>query len=461
VIDVKRDYLKISTIAFLIVMSLFVVGLPSAGKPENPGKPGKPGKTPKNVILLIGDGMGFGHINLTRLAVNGGLAMDTLDYGGEMTTYMADLEVTDSAAAATAIATGTKTYDGYVSMLPDGTVLETVLERAKAVGKATGLITDVTIHHATPAAFATHAQNRYMKLEITQQLFEGDVDVMLAGGWSYWVPQDWQLSSRPDDLNLIQEKVDAGWTYVGTRDELNNLDTDGVDKLLGLFNFWEFSYNLDMEEEGRMDVEPLLPEMTEKAIEVLSQDRDGFFLMIEGGMIDWSAEARDAPGVIAEAADFDAAVQVALDFAKGDKNTLVVVAADHESGGLDIDGDEEKGFLNNVEVTADHMWGQITQGTITINDALKEYANIKKLTHDEKILINTYGELGISAVISERANVVWGFSGSQEGEHTNRTVPVFATGPTAEQFVLSVEDNTDLGYQLFIAVSGNPPPEYD
>lgn len=334
-----------------------------------------------------------------------------------------------------------------------------ILERAKEKGKATGLITDVTIHHATPAAFAAHAENRYMKLEITDQLFEGDVDVMLAGGWSYWVPQDWLLSSRPDDRNLIQEKVDAGWTYVGTRDELLNLDTTEVDKLFGYFNFWEFAYNLDREEESRMDTEPLLPEMTEKAIEVLSHDKNGFFLMVEGGMIDWSAEARDAPGVVAETADFDAAVQVALDFARADGNTLVIVTADHESGGLDIDGDEDIQLLNNVEATADHMWGQITQKGMTATDALLEYADIT-VTPSELDLINYYGELGISAVISERANVVWAFNGSQEGEHTNRTVPVFATGhPIAEQ-VAGVEDNTDLGYWLFIAVSGEPPLEY-
>lgn len=409
---------------------------------------------PKNVILLIGDGLGPEQVRSARLFdADGELALDRLDRNpGLMTTEDIFGGITDSAASATAMATGYKSYYGAVSVDEAGAPLETVLERAESLGKATGIVTSVYIEDATPAVWAAHAVRRSLYADIAlQQAFAG-VEVLLGSGYNYYLPKGHRMGGqRTDGRNLIAELVALGYTHVDTVEELAAVDSS-VHKLLGLFGGqWTMTYVLDRRGGKK---EPTLVDFTTKAIEVLRGDPQGFFLVVEGGAIDWMGHNRDATGIAAETVEFDAAVQVALDFARADGSTLVVATGDHETGGLDLAGPVDLEFLRGVAATTEFMWGIIRTRSMSIDDVLRTYAGVSTLTSAERQTIETYGMTGISDVLSARANVVWGWSGLDDGEHTSTLIPVYAYGPGSEALEGFGLDNTDIGQQLFIAVSG-------
>lgn len=414
------------------------------------------GEPPRNVILLIGDGMGPEHVRAARLLdADGVLAMDRLDPApGLMTTHDYFGGVTDSAASGTALATGVKTYYGAISVDVDGNRLETVLERARSAGKATGLVSSVYLEDATPAVWAAHAADRGEYASIALQQSRSGVEVLLGSGRNYYLPQGTPGGQRRDGRDLVAEMVAAGYTFVDTVDGLRAIDAS-VDRLLGLFGGeWTLTYVLDRQG-GRN--EPSLVDLTGAAIEVLRGDPDGFFLMIEGGAIDWMAHNRDAAGVAAETAEFDAAVQTAFDFARADGRTLVVVTADHETGGMDFGGPVDLEFLRGITATTESMWGHIRSGRMSVRDVLGTYAGIDDPTPSELSHIKAHGMTGIGDVLSARAGVTWGWSGSDDGEHTHTLVPVYAYGPGAEPFDGPNLDNTDIGRTLLGTVEGAAP----
>jgi alkaline phosphatase len=285
------------------------------------------GQQPKNIILLIGDGMGSGAMTLGRLATQAEgkqLNMDTMKVGAQVQTRSADSVVTDSAAAGTALATGWKTNVGMVSVLPDGTPVTTILEVAQQLRKSTGLVTTTVVTDATPAVFASHMSARALQGEIATQMMEHKPNVLLGGGRAFFLPKSQSGSRRQDESDLIAQAKSNGYAVVGTRDELMQVRSGNV---LGLFEMADLTTEAP---------EPTLAELADKAIQVLSANKRGFFLMVEGGEIDHGAHSNDALRVIKQFRDFDAAVGVALVFARRDKNTLVIVAADHETGGLAI-----------------------------------------------------------------------------------------------------------------------------
>jgi len=469
--------MKITTITCLIVVALFVAGLPSAAKKPKPVPP------VKNVILLIGDGMGPKHVELTRLCLGGSeLAMEEMDETGPsyMTTYSLDYDdrtthkITDSAAAGTAIATGYKTYNHAISVDFDGESLETVLERAEEEGKATGVITDVWIEDATPAVFTSHVEDRSMYEEIALQMAYADVEVLMGAGRGAFLPKgvDSCGGQRTDGRNLIDEMENMGYIYVDSAKELENaeINLDDGDKLVGFFGgFSAMAYDLDRQQDKNIG-EPTLAEMTEKAIEVLSQDEDGFFLMVEGGILDWCSHNRDVAGVVTETATFDEAVDVAWDFAVEDGETLVVVTADHECGTLFMTSDSVENepptyvpidpealdvdFIMGITATTEYMWGEIIQGA-DLEATVLTYTGYD-LSPAEVALISDAdkaGEMIISDILSAEAGVVWGYTGTDNGDHTFAPVPIYAYGSNAERFD-DVTDNTEFGQELFIAVSG-------
>lgn len=284
-------------------------------------------QAPKNIILLIGDGMGVGQVTLGRLATQADgkkLNMDTMKIGAQVQTRSANSVVTDSAAAGTALATGWKTNNGMISVLPDGSQVTTILEVAQQLNKSTGLVTTVAITDATPAVFASHQWRRAQQGEIAGQLLDHKVNVLLGGGKSFFIPKAQSGSTRQDEIDLLAQAKKEGYSVVGTRDELMQVHSG---KLLGLFGMG----NLTTEAP-----EPTLAELADTAIKMLSGNKNGFFLMIEGGAIDHSAHDNDPAGVIKQFRDFDTAIGVALAFAGRDKKTLVIVTADHETGGLGV-----------------------------------------------------------------------------------------------------------------------------
>lgn len=284
------------------------------------------------IILFIGDGMGEAHRTAARWSAvgqMGALTMDRMPFVGWAHTHAANGAITDSAAAATALATGVKTNNGMIGQAPDGTPLTTILERAQAKGMAVGLVTTVQVSHATPAAFAAHVADRDMMTEIARQMLEARVDVLLGGGENQFVPTDddgcFGPGERLDGRNLIDEAALAGYTHVCTATAFTAVPTSTT-RLLGIF----------ADEAMPRPFSPSLKDMTQKAIDILSQDPDGFFLMVEGGQIDWASHANNATGAISDTIGLDEAIAVAQTYASTVSNSLVIVTADHETGGMSV-----------------------------------------------------------------------------------------------------------------------------
>ena len=306
---------------------LFLVMLLGGGEGAQAQSP-----RPKNLILMIADGCGPASITMARdyaRAVLGRdeLALDAIQTGA-VRTGSASSRVTDSAAGATAYACGVKTYNGAIAVDTAGRPLATLLEAAKARGMATGLVATSRITHATPAAFAAHVPQRAMESEIAAQMLAQRVDVLLGGGWSYFLPTA-EGGRRQDGRNLLREAEAMGYQVVRTAADFRR----GVRRpVLGLFGPDHLPYEIDRDPEEV----PSLAEMTRAALELLADDPDGFFLMVEGSRIDHAGHANDAAAHVREVLAYDEAVAVVLDFARRDGQTLVVSVADHETGGLSL-----------------------------------------------------------------------------------------------------------------------------
>ncbi|MFC1564764.1 alkaline phosphatase [candidate division KSB1 bacterium] len=291
----------------------------------------------KNVIFFIGDGTSFNQIMSTRIKAVGAfgrLHIEKLPTIGVQNSHSRFQLITDSAASGTAMATGYKTSNGMISFLPDRTSVPTLLEMSKQKGKATGLVATSAVTHATPASFAAHVRDRGDQHIIAEHFFNNKVNVILGGGRSFFIPQSMEGSVREDERNLVDEFKNSGYTYVETKAELSSANSEN---LLGLFQIGHCTTEAP---------EPSLEDMTRKAIEILSRDRDGFFLMVEGSQIDWEAHDNNPEGVIRQVLLFDMAVKAGMEFAMRDGNTLVVITGDHETGGMSVTG----GYMNGRQL---------------------------------------------------------------------------------------------------------------
>lgn len=275
----------------------------------------------KNVIFMIGDGMGLAQV--AAATVNQGyepLNLERAQFIGLAKTYSANNRVTDSAAAGTALATGAKTNNGAIGVDADKRPVKSILEKAEENGLATGLVATYSVTNATPAAFIAHVESRSMEEQIAEFYLKTDVDVFIGGGRKFF-------TERKDGRDLTEELEDKGYTVVYELDDILSFKGDRLGALLS-------SNAMPKMVEGRGDYLPLA---TGKALEILKKNSDkGFFIMIEGSQIDGGGHKKDASIVISETLDFDQAVGVAFDFADRNPGTLVVVTADHETGGLSI-----------------------------------------------------------------------------------------------------------------------------
>jgi alkaline phosphatase len=286
---------------------------------------------PRSVILLIGDGMGPQQLALLMdwadAAGKGPTAFERMVAVGTIGMLRTGAEgtpLTDSASAATALSAGVEVPNGFIAMDSRGEPVRTCLEDAQLSGKTTGLVTSTRLTHATPAAFATHVPRRDMEWEIGRQLVEHSaVDVLLGGGARF----------------LDLEEAATGYRIVTTRDELRRVKHDGQ-RLLGVFSGTHLPYAIDRNEEGENEA-PTLAEMTKTALELLSTDKDGFFLMVEGGRIDHGGHLNDVGAVLGEMREFDDVIGLAEAFRARNPDTLVIVTADHETGGLGISSANE------------------------------------------------------------------------------------------------------------------------
>ena len=333
----------------LIVFSLFVTGA-DAGEPA-------PLRQFKNVIVMIPDGCANPLPAIARWCRGEANTLDGL-LAGSVRTFMFDSVVTDSAAAGTALATGHKTSNGFVSVGPRSTPrlhvfeappnelqyrpLATVLEGAKRRGKAVGLVVTCSVAHATPAAFASHVHSRGLMNDIMEQLVYQDLDVVFGGGRNHLLPQG-RGGVRPDGEDLRQVLRDRGYAWVENREELGALAPPC--RAWGIFAGDSLEPALNRPTTAPR--QPTLAEMTAKAIEILSRDPDGFFLMVEGSQVDWGCHANDPAYAVNEFIAFDEAVKAALRFAEGPGRgeTLLIGVPDHGTGGVSLgSGATEGGY---------------------------------------------------------------------------------------------------------------------
>ncbi|GAA1703615.1 alkaline phosphatase [Kribbella yunnanensis] len=308
----------------------------------------------KNIIYIQGDGLGPGQRNLIRLATKGRygeLALDKLPVAGMVRTTSVDPDevVTDSAASATALATGHKTNNGVVGMDPKGRPVETILELAKKAGKSTGLVTTATVTGASPASFAAHVPSRDLQNDIAKQYIEKvRPDVLLGGGEDWWFPKGnpGQFPDKPGEEesnspygNLVEQAQRTGYTYVRNADELRATRSN---RLLGLFANEDM---VDYGEHGKYAPRVPLQQMARKALDVLSKNPRGFFLFLEEEGTDGLSHDNNAAGVIDAGRALDNTVAEVMRFVAKHPDTLVIINGDHETGGLsiqDYDTDEEK-----------------------------------------------------------------------------------------------------------------------
>jgi len=318
----------------------------------------------KNIILVIGDGMGPQQVGLllsyARQAPHGVLAdrktaFDRLLKQGRVgiaLTYADHTLVTDSAASASQLATGHFAGSEMIGLDRDGNPQATLLETAKRAGKATGLVSDTRITHATPAAFAAHQAHRSQENEIAEDLLNAEPDVMLSAGFSYWIPQQandkasalfQQLrqltensfiieSKRKDEKNLLERAQVKGYGLVFNKTQLQQAQG----KVLGLFAPSELQNGIIETQLKNSDqrTQPTLKEMSAKALEILEQDEQGFFLMIEAGQIDWASHRNDTGWLLHEMLRLNETLHHVLDWAAQRQDTLIIVTADHETGGF-------------------------------------------------------------------------------------------------------------------------------
>ncbi|MEA4897872.1 MAG: alkaline phosphatase [Christensenellaceae bacterium] len=414
-------------------------------------------KPVKNVILLIPDGMSTDGVTLARWYRGGqALNMDELA-SGLVRTYSADAAIADSAPAGTAMATGHKSHTGFVGVLPEENTMPglaplapedtlkpvaSILEAAKLAGKATGLIATSEIMHATPADFSAHDPSRKNYDALSEQQAHQDIDVVLGAGSKYL-----EAANRKDGddiLSVIREK----YQYVTTPAELAAI-TSG--KVWGMFAEDSLAYDMDR----NPDEEPSLGEMTKKAIELLSQDEDGFFLMVEGSKVDWAAHANDPVGIISDVLAFDEAMGVALNFAKQDGHTLIVSATDHGNSGItigsaDTTGDYDKRPLSDfidpllkARLTGEGIESLLNEDRSNAAEVIAEHFGITDLT-DGEIATIKQAEAGsmnyaIGPMIGRRANI-----GFTTGGHTGGDVTLYVFAPEGLTQLTGTVENTDI-----------------
>lgn len=418
----------------------------------------------KNVILMITDGTSATVPTLSRwykaydskkqtFNTSTRLALDEFA-SGLVRTYWKDPTgeigaISDSAAAASTYSIGRKSNNKYIGLSYDGKKCATVLELAKSIGKSTGLVATVNVQHATPAAFAAHTNNRNDYEDIASQMVANNVDVVLGGGLMYMLPEH-----RKDKRNLVSELKSKGYAVVDTKKDMQSSKSS---KLWGLFADDYMTYELDRA--SLTPEQPSLSEMTDKALNVLSKDKEGFFLMVEGSKVDWSAHNNEPIGIITEFLEFDNAVKIATDFAKKNQDTMVLIMADHGNSGITI-GDRgiDKGYgsillkdimspLKKAQYTSEGIRFLLNQKKCSVSEALKLYG-ISNPTAEELAVVKAFKlpitdqtiefSIAVGKMISTRSHI-----GFTTGGHTGEDVILYSYLPKNKR-ITGVIENSDV-----------------
>ncbi|MDT8903166.1 alkaline phosphatase [Anaeroselena agilis] len=417
----------------------------------------------KNVIIVMPDGMSATHATVARW-YNGGKALVSDEMiCGAIRTYSAESLISDSAPASTAFATGHKSNSKFIGILPAKTTMPgvapvadelkykpgaTVLEGAKLQGKAVGLVATSNIQHASPAGYSAHTFNRNDYNDIAEQQVYLDIDVVFGGGKQYLLPVA-QGGKRTDGENLVAVLKDRGYRFVEDRGQMASVKSG---KVWGMFAMDDMAYEFDRP--TFRPEEPSLAEMTGKAIELLSQNKNGFFLFVEASKVDWASHANDPIGVISDVLAFDEAMKVALDFARKDGQTLVLGFTDHGNGGMSIGNKTTDATYDKLPFEA--LIAPLKKATLTgegiekvldgdlsesnIRFVMSNYYGVDDLTAGEVTAIQKAKKgsmnYAVGPVISRRSVIGWTTNG-----HTGEDVFLYAYGPNRPTGLIQ---NTDL-----------------
>lgn len=403
---------------------------------------------PKNVIMVVGDGMGPAYTTAYRYFAdnkNTSVVEQTVFdrmLVGMASTYPAQVSgyVTDSAAGATALATGVKSYNGAIAVDVDKKPVLTVLEWAKEHGLKTGVAVTSQINHATPAGYSAHNVSRKNYNEIADSYFDDKVDnrfvldVMLGGGWNYFIR---------DDRNLVAEFKGAGYQYV---DKITDLSTTDKNKpLLGLFAEQGLNWALDMPAKQRLQT------LTQTAVKHLENDK-GFFLLVEASQIDWAGHSNDVGAAMTEMQDLAQTMTWLEQYVSQHPDTLVVLTADHSTGGFTIGANKiyrwEPQWLDNLKASPYAIAKQLMTANnksalaakllgFSLNEEEKSMLEAID-TQDDEIAYQT-----VKTLLDVRTNTGW-----TTGGHTGVDVPVYAIGPGSEKF-RGLLNNTQVADNIF------------
>ena len=366
-----------------ILLSVSVMACSTSNEPQRATQ-GESDKTPvKNIIFLIGDGMGLAQVSKAIQNRKEPLNLEKASYVGLIKTSSSREVITDSAAAATAFSIGTKTFNGAVGLDANGRPQKTLLETLAEKGYSTSLIATSGITHATPASFYAHVKSRQNYYSIAEALVDAPVTLFIGGAKDHFSKRDDKTRGKPDKRNLVNEMSSRGVNFISSLEALR--------KASGRVGYFTADGHPESVNNGRGDY---LAQSIQPSIDFLQKESaKGFFMMVEGSQIDWGGHANDLDYTISELYDFDKAVGAAMAFAKRDGNTLVIITADHETGGLTLPTSDTK--VQNPYKKAAHAFSS--------------------------------------------------------GGHTSVMVPVYAYGKGAEEFT-GVYENTEIYHKLLRAV---------
>ncbi|RDY67288.1 alkaline phosphatase [Halobacillus sp. SY10] len=444
----SKKYMK-KLLPVALTTSLILGGSAFTFNEEVLAKPKEDKGKVENIIFLIGDGMGPNYTSAYRYFKDDPSTPYTENTAfdehliGMQETYSWDPEesITDSAAAATSMAAGIKTYNNAIAVDMQKNEVKTALELAKEKGKATGLVATSQVNHATPASFGAHDESRHNYNDIADDYFdekvngEHKIDVLLGGGTTYF---------KREDRDLTNDFQKDGYSYVESREELME---DSNDQIVGLFAPKGMDKMIDRSSDA-----PSLEEMTSSALDRLSEDKDGFFLMVEGSQIDWAGHDNDVVAAMSDMQDFEAAYEEAIEFAKNNKNTLVVTTADHSTGGMAMGRDGEYQWnpepLKAAKRTPDFMAAEISEGA-GVEKTLEQYVDLD-LTDDEVQSVKDAAENGSVTEIDNAIEHIFDIrsgTGWTTGGHTGEDVIVYGYGPQSQQFA-GLHDNHEVGQKV-------------
>lgn len=469
----KKPLVSILTVSLITACTTVAA---TSDKPANSVK----ADTPKNIIMVVADGMGPAYTTAYRYFADNPATPEIektvfdRHFVGMASTYPAPVSgyITDSAAAATALATGVKTYNDAISVDVNKKPLETVLERAKKLGKKTGVVVTSQVNHATPASYLTHNEFRRNYNEIADSYIDNGIkaDIYLGGGWRYFIRED---------RNLVQEFKDKGFHYIDKYDQLGELPKNTP--ILGLFGNTGLPWALDDIDNYRLST------MTKSAIKQIENEQ-GYFILIEASQVDWGGHANDIAAAMHEMDDLAKTIEFLEQYVKSTPDTLVVLTADHSTGGLSIGrrtgytdanikskylwqpeilrsmsmspeafskafikqdfSNKQMSEMLNFELT-DEEFSAITSSKSNGNKVIKQFELTPKADRQSKYPPSLFRLIAKSVreVIDVRTNTGWGGI-SDSATHTGVDVPVFAFGKGKDNFGGAI-DNTDIAKEIF------------